>query len=135
MVPTSVLGPAAGVIDGEPTSPVTDVGLAMVSAVPASTPKSVAVPNSKDPGPRQLTGNPGITVNNAVPGISVDGSVAVIVMGPPNANPVANPLKPDALLMVALPVSEEVQVTDDVRFCVGPAVNVPVAIYCCVSPT
>ena len=56
-----------------------------------------------------------VTVSVAVPVSPVDGSVAVIVMGPPGVTPVASPFKPDALLMVATPVFEEVQVTDDVR--------------------
>jgi hypothetical protein len=92
---------------------------------------------STGPGPVQLTGVPAITVNDAVPVISVDGSVAVIVIGPPTANPVANPLKPVTLLMLAIVETSGVvvQVTDVVRICVGPAVNVPVAINCCVSPT
>ena len=56
-----------------------------------------------------------VTVNVAVPVISVAGSVAVIVMGPPTVTPVASPFEPAVLLMVAIPVFEEVQVTDDVR--------------------
>lgn len=140
-MPMTVLGPPAGTYDDAPTSPVTDVGLVTVSvappAGPTSTPKLAAAPISRGPGPVQLTGVPAITVNDAVPDTSVDGSVAVIVMGPPTTNPVANPLKPGALLMVAIVETSGVvvQVTDVVRFCVGPAVNVPVAIYCCVSPT
>ncbi len=55
-----------------------------------------------------------VTVNVAVPVSPVDGSVAVIVIGPPGVTPVASPLEPAALLMVAIPVFEEVQVTDDV---------------------
>jgi hypothetical protein len=54
MVPTIVLGPAAGVIDGEPTSPLIVVGLVTVKAVPASTAKLAEVPRSKGPGPLQL---------------------------------------------------------------------------------
>jgi hypothetical protein len=71
-----------------------------------------------------------VTVNAAVPAMSVAGSVAVIVMGPPTVKAVASPLKPAALLMVATAVFEDVQVTDDVRSCVGPTVYVPVAINC-----
>ena len=67
MVPTSVLGPAAGDIDGEPTSPMIDVALATVNAVPASTPKLAAVFKSKGPGPSQLVGaSAAVTVNMAV---------------------------------------------------------------------
>ena len=68
-----------------------------------------------------------VTVNVVLPEISPD--VAVIVVMPANAE-VASPLKPAALLMVATAGAEELQVTDDVRSCVGPAVNVPVAINC-----
>jgi ABC-type amino acid transport system permease subunit len=68
-----------------------------------------------------------VTVNVVLPEISPN--VAVIVV-PPTLNEVASPLKPTALLMVATPVFEEVHVTDVVRFCAGPAVNMPVAINC-----
>ena len=61
------------------------------------------------------TSSASVTVNVTVPVSPVDVSVAVIVMGPPGVTPVASPLKPAALLMVAIPVFEEVQVTDDVR--------------------
>ena len=74
MVPTSVLGPAAGDIDGEPTSPMIDVALATVNAVPASTPKLVAVPRSRGPGPAQLAG--GTVV------VTVKTAVAVLVIPP-----------------------------------------------------
>ncbi len=68
-----------------------------------------------------------VTVNSVLPEISPN--VAVIVVEP-TVDEVASPLKPTALLMVAIPVFEEVQVTDVVRFCAGPAVNIPVAINC-----
>lgn len=54
IVPTSVLGPTAGVIDGEPILPVIAVGFVRVKAVPASTAKGAAVPRSSGPGPLQL---------------------------------------------------------------------------------
>jgi hypothetical protein len=75
-----------------------------------------------------------VTVNVVLPEISPD--VAVIIVGPkaPVINEVASPLKPAALLMVAIVWTEELQVTDDVRSCVGPAVYVPVAINFCVVP-
>ena len=57
----------------------------------------------------------GVTVSFAVPDFPVDESVAVIVIGPPVAFEVANPLNPAALSMVATAVLEEVQVTDAVR--------------------
>ena len=55
-----------------------------------------------------------LTVSVAVPNIPVAGSVAVIVIMPA-AFEVASPLEPVALLMVAISVFEDVQVTDDVR--------------------
>ena len=68
-----------------------------------------------------------VTVNVVLPEISPN--VAVIVV-PPTLNEVASPLKPTALLMVATPVFEEVQVTEDVRFCVVKSAYIPVAINC-----
>ncbi len=68
-----------------------------------------------------------VTVNSVLPEISPN--VAVIVVEP-SVVEVASPLEPTALLMVAIPVFEDVQVTDDVRFCTGPDVNVPVATNC-----
>ena len=68
-----------------------------------------------------------VTVNVVLPEISPD--VAVIVVMPANSE-VASPLKPAALLMVAIAGTEDVQVTDDVRFCVVASVNIPVAINC-----
>ena len=70
-----------------------------------------------------------VTVNVVLPAIAVEGSVAVIVVRPAD-NEVTNPLEPATLLIVAIAGAEEVQVTDDVRSCVGPAVKVPVAINC-----
>ena len=55
--------------------------------------------------------------------------VAVIVVEPV-ATGVASPLKPAALLMVALVRFEDVQATDDVRSCVVKSVYFPVAINC-----
>ena len=78
-----------------------------------------------------------VTVKCAVPNMtgSVSGTVAVIVMGPPTCNEVASPLEPSAaLLMVATVVSEELQVTEDVRFCVEKSEYVPMAINCCFVP-
>ena len=68
-----------------------------------------------------------VTVNVVLPEISPD--VAVIVV-PPGAAAEASPLKPAALLMVAIAGTDEVQVTDEVRFCVVASVNIPVAINC-----
>ena len=52
-----------------------------------------------------------VTVSCAVPDLLVLGSVAVMVTGPPTATPVATPVfRP----MVAMPVFEEVQFTEEV---------------------
>jgi len=59
--------------------------------------------------------------------------VAVIVVVPA-ATGVANPSEPAALLIVATPVVDELQVTVVVRFCVVPSENVPVAVNCLVVP-
>src|SRR5271157_6632689 len=48
----------------------------------------------------------------------------------PAATPVANP----ALLMVATVVALEVQVADEVRFCLLQSLKVPVAVNCCWFP-
>jgi hypothetical protein len=53
-----------------------------------------------------------VTVSDAVPVMLPE--VAVIVTGPPAATPVARP----ALVMEAVPVADDVQVTLLVRFCV-----------------
>ena len=88
-VPTSVLGPAAGVIDGEPTSPVITCGLVRVSAVPASTAKLFALARGKGPVPAQLAGGgTAVTVKVAEPDLAPD--VAVIVAVPADW-PVATP--------------------------------------------
>jgi len=64
----------------------------------------------------------------------VEPEVAVMVVEPA-AIPVASPLLPAVLLIVATPVADELQVTDVVRFCVLPSLNVPVAVNCCVPET
>jgi hypothetical protein len=51
----------------------------------------------------------GVTVNEAV--LLMELWVAVIVTGPPGATPVASPCVPAALLMVAVPLFDEDQVT------------------------
>lgn len=61
----------------------------------------------------------GVTVNVVAPEIAPDVAVMVVM---PAATEVASPLKPTALLMVATAGVEDVQVTDFVRSCVGPAV-------------
>ena len=68
-----------------------------------------------------------VTVSKVEPLIEDD--VAVIVELPTPA-PVARP----AALIVAVVVVPEDQVTVDVKFCVVPSLNVPVAVNCCVAP-
>ena len=67
------------------------------------------------------------TVSDVVPETLPD--VAAIVVEPAAAD-VANPLLPAALLMVATPVEEELQVTEFVRFCVVLSEYLPVAVNC-----
>ena len=52
----------------------------------------------------------------------------------PSASDVTSPLEPDVLLMVAIPVSEEIHVTNDDKSCVVLSENFPVAINCWVFP-
>jgi len=59
--------------------------------------------------------------------------LAVIVVVPA-ATDVATPLEPDVLLMVATSVSEDFQVTNDVKSCAVLSVNVPVAVNGWVFP-
>jgi hypothetical protein len=68
-----------------------------------------------------------VTVSKVEPLIGDD--VAVIVEVPTPA-PLASP----AALIVAVVVVPEDQVTLEVRFCVVPSLNVPVAVNCCVAP-
>ena len=94
--------------DVAPTSPVTVVEPALVIEDPASTAKLAALLRF-----RPAT----VTVSVVFPDISVVGSIAVIVVVP-TATAVASPLKPAALLIVAIDPSEELHVTTDVIFCV-----------------
>jgi hypothetical protein len=59
--------------------------------------------------------------------------VAVTVVEPV-ATEVASPLEPAALLIVAAPVLDELQVTAVVRFCVVLSEYFPVAANCCLVP-
>ena len=73
-----------------------------------------------------------VTVSVAVPLIAPE--VALIVVEPcPTL--VARPWLPAALLIVATLAMLDAQVTEPVRFCVLPLVNVPVAANCCVEPS
>ena len=69
-----------------------------------------------------------VKVNEVVPLTAPE--VALIVTGPPAFTPVAKP----AALIVATVVSDELQVTEPVKFCVELSLNVPVAVNCCVLP-
>ena len=60
--------------------------------------------------------------------------VAVMVVWPAAVVAVANPFDPAALLISAIAVFEESQVTDVVRFCVVLSEYVPVAVNCWVVP-
>jgi hypothetical protein len=48
----------------------------------------------------------------------------------PAATPVANPMEPAVLLIVAIELSDELQVADVVMSCVVLSVKVPVAVNC-----
>src|ERR1700727_1929797 len=68
-----------------------------------------------------------VTVRTVEP--EIDDDVAVIVELPTPA-PTASP---DELIVAVVGVPE-VQITLDVKFCVVPSLNVPVAVNCCVAP-
>jgi hypothetical protein len=68
-----------------------------------------------------------VTVRTVEP--LIDEDVAVIVEVPTPA-PLASP----EALIVAVVVVPDDHVTVDVRFCVEPSLNVPVAVNCCVAP-
>jgi hypothetical protein len=68
-----------------------------------------------------------VTVSKVEP--LIDDDVAAMVEVPTPA-PVARPV----VLIVAVAVVPEDQVTVDVRFCVVPSLKVPVAVNCCVAP-
>src|SRR5271163_4536148 len=68
-----------------------------------------------------------VTVSTVEP--EIDNDVAVIVEVPTPA-PLARP----AALIVAVAVVPDDQVTLDVRFCVEPSLNIPMAVNCCVAP-
>ena len=61
-------------------------------------------------------------------------SVATIEVVP-TAAAVARPFDPPALLIVAVDVSDELQVTDAVRFWIDPSAYVPVAVNCFCVPS
>ncbi len=73
----------------------------------------------------------GVTVSVVDPDMLPDVAVTVVE---PAATDVARPFEPVALLIVATPVLDELQVTVVVRFCVVLSENVPVAVNCWVVP-
>jgi len=75
-----------------------------------------------------------VTLSVVAPVFPVAGLVAVIVIGPPTDSADASPLEPAVLLMLAIAVFEELQVTDDVRSCLVRSVYIPVALYCSLDP-
>jgi hypothetical protein len=68
-----------------------------------------------------------VTVSKVEP--LMDDDVAVMV-----EVPTAAPLAKPAALIVAVAVVPDDQVTVEVKFCVEPSLNVPVAVNCCVAP-
>jgi hypothetical protein len=89
--------------------------------------------------PAGVEGFAGVTVIEARPtskvvdpAIEPDVAVTMVVPGPA---PLAKPWLPAELLMVAVAALDELHVTNVVRFCVLPSVNVPVAVNCCFVPT
>ena len=92
--------------------------------------------------PRAMLGFVGVTaMDTRVAGVTVRivdpetlPNVAVIV-DVPAATEVAFPLEPEALLMVATDVTDELQVTNVVRSCVVLSEKVPVAVNCWVVPS
>jgi hypothetical protein len=72
-----------------------------------------------------------VTVSVEVP--EMPPSVAVMIVWP-GAMGVARPLDPAALPTDAIPVSDELQVTRDVRSCTEPSEKFPLAENCWISP-
>ena len=63
----------------------------------------------------------------------IEPEIAVIKVVP-NPTPVASPLLPTVLLMVATEGIEDPQFTAEVRFCWVPLESRPLATNCCVAP-
>ena len=70
----------------------------------------------------------GVIINVAMFEVIPEKLAVMVVV--PSLRDVANPFEPDALLMVATSISDELQLTDDVISCVVSSVKVPVAINC-----
>src|SRR5580700_3598011 len=80
-----------------------------------------------------LTSTAGVTVSTAVPEMSPE--VAVMVVAPsPLAVAVASPREPEVFETVAVPVTDDDHVTDEVRLAVLRLEYVPVAANCWVWP-
>src|SRR5580704_6885303 len=73
-----------------------------------------------------------VTVRFADPLISPEVAVITVV---PLPTPVASPLAPGVLLIVATAGSEEVHCTELVTFCWDPSLNVPIAVNAWLIPT
>lgn len=71
------------------------------------------------------------TVSDVDPEIPPETAAIVVV---PVVTPVATPFDPAALLMVATPAFDELQVTEAVMVWVELSEYVPVAVNCCVPP-
>ena len=75
-----------------------------------------------------LTNTAGVTVSTAVPEMSPE--VAVMVVAPVPLAAVASPCEPEVLDTVAVPVTDDDHVTDEVRLAVLRLEYVPVATNC-----
>ena len=73
----------------------------------------------------------GVTVSVVEAEMVPDVALMVVVPAPTE---LASPFEPAVLLIVVTTVLEELQTTDDVRFCVELSENVPVAMNCWVLP-
>jgi hypothetical protein len=71
------------------------------------------------------------TASDVEPAIEPDVAEIIVV---PELAPVASPIDPDVLPIVATVADEEAHVTDVVMFAVDPSVYSPVAVNCCEPP-
>ena len=78
------------------------------------------------------TSTAGVTVKIVLPPIDPDVAVMLVVPAPTE---VASPWLLVELLIFAVDGVSELHCTVEVRFCVPPSVNVPVAVNCCVVPS
>ena len=91
------------------------------------------VPSEYDVGASQIRVTVGgaVTVREAVPETPLQVDEITV---DPTPTAVASPFDPAALLTVATPAVEELQVASEVKTCVVLSENVPVAVNCCVDP-